>query len=379
MLYIWFFIGLWVSFSRGAYALALLVSIAILFCGRVDAAKKTVAALAAFTIILLFSWLVPERLDKEFKQDFHETGRVELYEIAPEIISSYPHGIGPLAYRFISTTYLVKDKGRRHLAHHSESTTFQYIQEWGILPFLVWLSILTAFVMIAIDCKKRGRLSRRLAAPAMIALLAAVLHGQYDFPSSIPIYCFTMACLAGLLLSKGENYDPGIHRSWKRLQSSLALLLPLSALLFYATLFYNDGEELFRDKYSYTAERSLQELAELLPQQATSWHTWMWMGKLAWKEGELAFSEICFENAARYFPNHSHMWDYLAKVRYLQGKPKEAARAFRMYYLMQPSWKRKKETQQAAAFFQISQQEVEKLYYIKLKKSELTKNFIDSI
>ena len=144
-------------------------------------------------------------------------------------------------------------------------------------------------------------------------------------------------------------------------------------------IFSQHEDKLFRDHYNYGKECSIQELAELLPQQATSWHTWYWLGKRCWEKGDLAFAERCFKNAACYFPNHSRMWDYLAKVRYLQGKKKEAARAFRMYYLLQPEWRRKKESKQARAFFQISQEEVEKLYYIRLKQSELTQEYIDSI
>jgi hypothetical protein len=379
LIYILVFLGMTVSFSRGAYAIALLVSVGILFIGRGSAAQKTGAALVSFVLILLFAWMLPEKLAKEYGQGLNELTRIEIYETAPEIITDFPQGVGPLAYRFNSMSYLIGDKDRKHIAHHSESTPFQYLQEWGLFPFLLWLGLLAGFVKSAIDCYKRGKVSRRLAGPAFIALVAVALHGQYDFPYAVPIYSFTIASIAGLLLSRGEIYDSSIHSSWKCRQGWVALLLPLLSLFYISTTFFSYGDTLYRDRYSYGEKQSLQQLAELLPQQPSSWHTWYWLGRRSWENDNLELAEICFKQVTVAYPNHAIMWDYLARVRYLQGKKKEAAAAYRIYFLMVPTKQRIKNSMQARGLLELTQEEVEKLYYIKLPKNQLTRKYLRSI
>ena len=379
IVYLWLLIGACISLSRGAYILSFFVSVGLLFTGKTGMAKRTVAILLSFTALLIFSWLVPQSLEDEFHQKINEAARLEMYEQVPEVVADFPHGVGPLAYRFISTKYLVDELEMGNIAHHAESTPFQFIQEWGVISFLVWGIVLISFTYAAVSGFLHGNLSRRLAAPAVVALVAALLHSLYDFPYAIPIYSFTVAAICGLLLSRGKEYDLGLHPSWLLYQSWLAILLPLVAVLVIGFTMFNFGGDLYRDRYRYAKNLTKVELASLVKQQPSAWHTWYFLGRAAKIAKKYQFAESCFKNAACYFPNHSNMWYYLAQVRYLQGKKSAASRAFRMFYLLQSSNGRKKQARNARAFMSLSQEEVEMLYYIKLKKSELTKKAVRAI
>ena len=380
-LYIFLLTGVAFSYSRGAYALALLVTIGIFFPFKGKLHNRVNFIVMAFVVTLFFAWLLPERLENEFSKGIgnSEYTRLELYENVPKMVQSFPQGTGPLAYRFTSMTYLVGPDARVRIAHHSESTFFQILQEWGIVPFLFWLGLIAGFSITVIDFYRRGRLSRRLATPAFISLVAILLHGSYDFPYAVPIYSFMVASIAGLLLSRGEKYDNSIHHSWQLGQSYLTILLPIVSIIYISAIYFKGEETLYKDRFEYGEKCTIQELTELLSYQPSSWHTWYWLGRRLLEEKQFDLAEKCFKNVTMVYPNHVVMWDYLARVRYLQGRDDKAAVAYRMYFLMLPFNKREAKVKQAKAFLQLTDKEIKELLYIKLKESELTKEFIQSI
>jgi hypothetical protein len=91
------------------------------------------------------------------------------------------------------------------------------------------------------------------------------------------------------------------------------------------------------------------------------------------------FTEECFKTAAIYFPNNKDSFINLAKIRFMRGNKKSAAKAYRMWYLMQKTSTRKKYIKEAKLYMDLTQEGVEELYHIKLSNQELSREYIRSI
>ena len=379
LLYFFFFWAITVAESRGAYILAFISSIGYFFTMKGKAMKMS-GVLISFVFVLLFAISASKRLGKEYQQGLNngDQHRLHMYETVPQMVSDFPIGLGPYAYRVTSPYYLIKDYSRSKVAHHSESIPFTFLQEWGLLPFCLWCFIMFVALKLFFDYRRNGRLSKRLLAPSIIALLVAIIEAQYDFPYEIPLYCFVVSCLAGFLQAKGQKYDVGLHRKWQKKQSLLAFLLPI-VTIFFVLIAMGKGE-LYKDKYAYAAKASVQQLAEILPQQPSSWHCWSLLGiKTISSPHYWPFTEKCFKNAAIYFPNNKDSFINLAKIRFMRGNKEGAAKAYRMWYLMQTIWLRKNKSEEAQKYMNLSEKDVESLFYIKLTNQELSREYIRSI
>ncbi|MCM8536579.1 MAG: O-antigen ligase family protein [Lentisphaeraceae bacterium] len=353
LVYVMIFAGILVSYSRGAVLLSFIASVLTLMTFAQRPVHRFWIVLASMFGCIAILLSAPGKLKAEIVNGLNESSRWELYEKVPEITQAFFHGVGPAAYRFISTGLVVNKGEMWGIAHHSENTFFQVLQECGILNTLLIVILFFVLLYKGIKNFQKRHLSRSFSIPVFITLIIAFLHGLYDYAFGVPVYSFVIALFIGFLQKKGRRFDGSINTQKDRLLQNLSFGVPVASLFFLILLAISE-KGYYKDSYEYAKNAEIEELSRLIPQQPSSWHLWYHLGRKSWLAGNhnLPFTEKCFKMAAINFPNHTELWHSLAMTRYLQGNHYEASKAYKIYYLLQADWKRKSLHQEASIYLE---------------------------
>ena len=377
-----FVAGIMLSDSRGAYAvsgLTLIFSFVLL-----QKSKSKHAGIIKFSsflfVMILFSILSPSNLENEFKQDEFKTGREQIFEVVPQIITDFPDGLGPQAYRFNSPSYIISSRNSMTYYEHSENTFFQFALENSTLFLIILIALNLLYLNKLLDNMQKGKVSSRLSFFSIISLSVFILHAVYDYGFQVPLYGFSVALCYGLSLTKGSTYSLERHKTSHLHLSRAVIFLPLICLgtVLYIKNTYGRDFYVAQGRYETSKNSSIEELAQNIYRTPTCWHNWYFLGAHTLKKDNpeyLSFVEACYKNAALNFANNANLWLDLAYVRYYNKNKSGAKASFRRYFLLQSPNQRQKLLSQAR-IYGLTETEIEYLLHLELPEPEKRREFI---
>ena len=374
--YIFLCLGIIASLSKGAFLIAVAISLlTIIFKWQKSNHFNVLATFFTFGIIVLFTYIMPSELESEMRSEFNESGRLFIYSKVPQFMKEHPYGVGPGAYRFTSNIYLSANTNTELVAHHSESTLFTLLQELGTVNFLLIISLALCTLLYALKCHNEKLLSNRMSSWGLLALIAASAHGLYDYPYGVPVYAFFIAMMIGMIVAKGQTFDMGVDQGYLKALSFLTILLPALTLI-YSISSIKNLDSFKNDFSSSIKDKNLDELTATLYKQPSSWFNWYTLGYKLWKtEGpeNRLLAEKAVKHAAILFPSNAKVWNSLSVMREKNKNYSTAKEAYKRSFLLLDKTKRKEALKDAKYFF--SPEELEELIHQSLNTEEISKDF----
>ena len=190
--------GLYLTYSRGAWLLAVPVSLAVLgwYCRRHLRSWTAVAVLAA--VLLVASNVVLGR--ETTPAAWIEEIRIQVWYSAVEMIAERPwFGVGLDGFRHLYPRYMQAAAWREPVLCHPHNAWLDAAVRTG-LPGLALFSILVAFCLRELLCWARRAVGwqRALAAGCVAAMLGGLAHGLVDSGYFLPDLAWTLGLMAGL-------------------------------------------------------------------------------------------------------------------------------------------------------------------------------------
>ncbi len=208
-------IGVFVSYSRGGLAAALVGTAVYVVTLRGSRTARLAAALLVISVVAL-SWAEIRAPGERFLQVEHVEnvgGRLPTWRASLPIVGDFPvFGTGLGTYDEVFTLYRTPELVLR--PGHAHNEWLQSAVEGGLptAALVVWLGLVVL---------RPRRWWRQVAPPpattaALVAALVAVgFHGLVDFPFRIPALAVLTACLAGALCAAARDDELGqanVHR-----------------------------------------------------------------------------------------------------------------------------------------------------------------------
>ena len=380
-----FIYGILLSVSRGAFLICAL-SVALTFLLQSNNSSKYGGAMKCAILtscILLFAYFTPSKLNNEIKNDGLEMGlgRELIHSKTPEIFSDFKMGIGPGAYEPVAAQYFIGSSSHNTLANHSESIYYTFLLELGFFPCLILIVTFICFITKVIKNIQACTLSTRLQNSSIIALVAFLCHATYDYPFEIPTYAFTIAIFSGFLLTPGEHYLKGLHKSIQLKLSALIMILPLISLTLCAYFWSTTSNKYTQNgSFEYNSQSSLKVLVQNLEKNPASWHLWYYISQKILetnKQNVKPLAEHALKQAVTHHPNQDLLWKKLSILRLQTFEFDKAALAYRRYFLLQAINTRKKLKDQALVFMSLD--EYNYLLHLEMPMQERTREYIRSI
>lgn len=180
--------------SRGSFVGMTMGVLAVVAIAERDAAMVYCKQLSAYMVsgaclYVCLHFIVPDGANLRGRSLLSDNGRLELYELAWEGISTAPvFGHGPFSYAALEYTPLT----------HPHNFFLTFLYEYGGASAFFGALLLTVLVVYVIKMRTRWKASLDAVA-GMAVVIAFVVHSQVSGVAMIPLSIFVFAFAIGLL------------------------------------------------------------------------------------------------------------------------------------------------------------------------------------
>ncbi len=196
-------IGILLSFSRGAFAAALLAILVYLLARRGAGIRRSVLVLMILIPVILLTWQSVRAPGERFIEDLENTysvgGRLPAWKASLRMVPDNPlFGTGFGTFEHAFPTYQPPEL--RGYWDHLHNDFLQFLIEGGIVTFIL---VLLFLLLLFYPVRKPG-INEQEAPPFRASILgglaAVLLHSLVDFPFRIPAIAVMTAFLVGLYI-----------------------------------------------------------------------------------------------------------------------------------------------------------------------------------
>ena len=201
-------LGILLSFSRGAFAAALLAILVYLITKRASGIRRPVLVLMILIPVILLTWQSARAPGQRFIEDTENTysvgGRLPAWKVGLGMVSDHPvfgTGFGTFEHAFPA----YQPPEMLGYWDHLHNDFLQFLIEGGLVTFtLVLLFLVLLFYPVRIP-KRDEQAPPPFRSSILAGLAAVLLHSLVDFPLRIPAIAILAAFLIGLHLAS-ESY-----------------------------------------------------------------------------------------------------------------------------------------------------------------------------